>query len=172
MSSLPVLLKTAVFTVVVPGTVVEGIPRVLARYDRESPTLDSRGARVVGAVSFVAGALLYLHTALRFSSEGNGTPAPRDEPDELVTGGVYRYSRNPMYVGVLLLIVGQAVRYKSIHVLWWGVVCWLGFHRRIVEFEEPHLRKKHGETYEAYCERVPRWLPTGRSQAETNLQTG
>ena len=162
MTSLPVLLKTAVFTVLVPGTVVAGIPRVLARYDRESPTLDSPGARVVGALSFVAGALLYLHTALRFSSEGDGTPAPRDEPDELVTGGAYRYSRNPMYVGILLLIGGQAVRYKSLHVCWWGLVCWLGFHRRIVEFEEPHLREKHGEAYEEYCDRVPRWLPTGR----------
>lgn len=67
--------------------------------------------------------------------------------------------RNPMYVGVLLMLGGQAARYKSLHVLWWTIVCWLGFHRRIIEYEEPHLLEKHGEVYEEYCERVPRWLP-------------
>ncbi|WP_436346359.1 methyltransferase family protein [Natronorubrum sp. FCH18a] len=165
MSSPLVLLKTAVFTVLVPGTVAGAIPRALARYDRESPTLGSRGARIVGTVSLVAGTLLYLHTAFRFSSEGNGTPAPSDEPDDLVTGGIYRYTRNPMYVGVLLVIVGQAVRYRSLHVLWWGLVCWLGFHRRVVDYEEPHLLEKHGDAYEAYRDRVPRWLPIGRPPA-------
>ncbi|ELY55524.1 methyltransferase family protein [Natronolimnohabitans innermongolicus] len=159
MSSPPTLLKTAVFTVLVPGTVVVAIPRALARYDRESPSLDSRAARLVGDVSFAVGSLLYLHTAFRFASEGDGTPAPRDEPDDLVTGGVYRYTRNPMYIGVLLCLIGQAVRYRSLHVCWWGVVCWLGFHRRILEYEEPHLREKHGDAYEEYCERVPRWVP-------------
>lgn len=159
MASLVVLLKTAVFTVLVPGTVIEAIPRLLARYDRESSMLDSRIARIVGRVSLFSGILLYLHTAWRFSSEGEGTPSPSDEPDELVTGGVYTHMRNPMYVGVLLVLGGQAVRYKSLHVLWWTVVCWLGFHRRIIQYEEPHLLEKHNETYAEYCERVPRWLP-------------
>lgn len=158
MTSAFALLKSAVFTVLVPGTVVGLIPRVLARYDRRSPTLESPAARLVGRLALLSGALLYVHTATRFA-EGDGTPSPTDEPDELVTGGVYRYTRNPMYVGVLLLIGGQAVRYRSLHVCWWTLVCWLGFHRRIIEFEEPHLQEKHGETYEAYCERVPRWLP-------------
>lgn len=164
MASPFVYLKTAAFTVLVPGTVVGLVPRVLARYDRESPTLDSRPAQLVGFVSFAVGSLLYLHTAFRFSSEGGGTPSPHDEPDDLVIGGVYRYTRNPMYVGVLLCIVGQAVRYRSLHVCWWGLVCWLGFHRRILEYEEPHLREKHGAAYEAYVERVPRWLPRVRTR--------
>lgn len=157
-----VLLKTAVFTALAPGTVAGLIPRLLARYDRESPSLDSRIARALGRASLVSGILLYLHTAWRFSAEGEGTPSPSDEPVELVTGGVYRHTRNPMYVGVLLIVVGQAVRYRSLHVLWWAVVCWLGFHRRVVEYEEPHLLEKHGEAFEDYREEVPRWLPRVR----------
>ncbi|MXV62511.1 isoprenylcysteine carboxylmethyltransferase family protein [Natronorubrum sp. JWXQ-INN-674] len=153
------MVKTAVFSVLVPGTVAGLIPKLLARYDREAPSLDSRIARSLGRVSFVLGLLLYLHTAWRFASEGRGTPSPTHETEDLVTGGVYAHLRNPMYVGVLLLIGGQAVRYKSLHVLWWAVVCWLGFHRRIIEYEEPRLLEAHGAAYEDYFEEVPRWVP-------------
>ncbi len=159
MASPSVLVKTAIFTVLVPGTVVELIPRLLARFDRESAVLDTRVARVLGGASFLLGLLIYAHTAWRFSDEGEGTPSPSHETEELVTGGIYAHTRNPMYIGVLLLIGGQAVRYQSVHVLWWGIVCWLGFHRRIIEFEEPHLEAKYGDAYEQYRERVPRWLP-------------
>lgn len=91
-----VLLKTGVFTVLVPGTVAGLIPRLLARYDREAPLLDSRIARVIGRVSLISGFLLYLHTALQFSFEGRGTPSPSHETEELVTGGIYAYMRNPI----------------------------------------------------------------------------
>lgn len=166
MVSVVTLLKTAVFSILVPGTVAGLIPWVLARHDRESPILESRFARLAGTVSFLSGIVLYLHTALQFSTEGDGTPSPSDEPVELVTGGLYAHARNPMYVGVLLLIGGQAVRYRSLHVLWWALVCWLGFHRRVIQYEEPHLLEKHGEMYEDYIERVPRWVPKLQSPAD------
>ncbi len=165
-------LKTAVFSVLVPGTVAGVIPRVLARYDRQSPFFDRPSVRTAGSALFVSGLGLYLHTARRFVTEGGGTPSPSDEPPELVTGGVYAHSRNPMYLAVVLVIGGQAVRYKSLHVLWWGVVCWLGFHRRILEYEEPHLADKHGEAYEEYCERVPRWFPGPSGLAGSTPITG
>ncbi len=88
-----------------------------------------------------------------------GTPSPYDEPEELVTGGVYAHVRNPMYLELLLCIGGQALLYKSALVLWYGIVLWLATHLRIIEYEEPHLVEKYGEVYEQYCERVPRWLP-------------
>lgn len=159
MTSWSVPLKTAAFTVAVPGTVVGLVPRLLARYDRETPLFDSRIARAVGRVSLVSGLALYLHTAWRFSFEGRGTPSPSHETEALVTGGVYAHVRNPMYVGVLLLLAGQAVRYRSLHVLWWAVACWLGFHRRVVQYEEPRLAQRYGDVYEEYRERVPRWFP-------------
>lgn len=167
MASPIVLLKSAVFTVVVPGTVAWAIPRRLAR--RESPKLpiDRRASRPAGWVSLVAGVALYLHTAWRFADEGSGTPAPVDEPDELVTGGVYARVRNPMYVGVILIVLGQALLYRSAHVLWWAAGCWLGFHHRVVDVEEPHLREEYGEAYDRYCEEVPRWIPSVRSRNDS-----
>jgi protein-S-isoprenylcysteine O-methyltransferase Ste14 len=106
----------------------------------------------------VSGVLLYLHTVVRFA-EGEGTPSPTDEPDRLVTGGIYSRTRNPMYVGVLQIVVGQALLQRSVAVLWWAVGCWIGFHNRVIGYEEPHLARKHGEAYDRYCERVPRWFP-------------
>ena len=159
MASPYTLSKTALFTLLVPGTVAVLIPRFLARRERIDVPVDTKASRRLGLASIASGVLLYLHTAWRFSDEGDGTPSPTDEPDKLVTGGVYRYVRNPMYVGVLLCIVGQSLVYRSVFVLWWAVGCWLGFHNRVVGYEEPHLLEKHGETYERYCEAVPRWIP-------------
>lgn len=156
-----VLLKTTIFTVLVPGTVAGLIPRLLGRRDLEYQLFDSPLVQRLGRLSLVGGVVLYLHTTFRFADD-DGTPSPHDEPAELVTGGVYAYSRNPMYVGVVLAIVGQAVRYRSALVLWWAAGCVLGFHRRVVDAEEPHLAAKHGETYEEYVEAVPRWIPGPR----------
>lgn len=159
MASPFVLLKTAVFSVIAPGTVAGYIPRYLARRDPESLTSDSRLARVVGRISLVSGVVLYFHTAWRFADEGRGTPLPIDEPESLVTGGIYAHVRNPMYVAVLLCIGGQALLYNSMRVLWYGCVCWLVSHTWIIGYEEPHLAKKYGKAYEQYCDRVPRWIP-------------
>lgn len=159
MASPRVLLKSAVFTVVVPGIVAGLIPQRLARRDSPVLPVDPRVSRSVGLISLLAGVGLYLHTAWRFADEGEGTPAPVDEPESLVSGGVYSYVRNPMYIGVILIVLGQALRYRSPHVLWWAVGCWLGFHHRVVDWEEPHLREKHGAAYDRYCEDVPRWIP-------------
>ena len=154
--------KTAVFTVLVPGSLAVAIPRLLDRV-RPHPQLpvDPRISRPLGTLSLLVGGLLYLLTATRFGTEGDGTPSPTDEPEELVTGGIYSYSRNPMYVGVLLVILGQALRQRSVTMLWWAAGCWIGFHNRVIQYEEPHLAEKHGETFDEYREGVPRWVPTG-----------
>ncbi|WP_254862250.1 methyltransferase family protein [Halovivax gelatinilyticus] len=151
-------LKTTCFTILVPGTVAVGIPQLLTRW-RPYPRLpiSERTGRVLGTFSIVAGGVVYVHTAFRFGSKG-GTPSPTDEPDDLVTGGLYAHSRNPMYVGVVLVIVGQALRRRSTSILWWAAGAWIGFHNRVIGYEEPHLAEKHGDAYEQYRERVPRWI--------------
>jgi protein-S-isoprenylcysteine O-methyltransferase Ste14 len=159
MASAYVLLKTGLFSFIGVGTIARIIPHWLARSDQQSLPIDSRVSRWVGSVSVISGVLLYFHTAWRFSDEGRGTPLPVDEPEKLVTGGIYTYLRNPMYVAVLLCIGGQALLYKSIYVLGYGLVLWLVSHTWILKYEEPHLTEKHGEIYEQYCERVPRWVP-------------
>lgn len=158
-STIRTVLKTAIFTILIPGTVVGVIPRWLARRDRKSRPSASRGAQIAGSISLVVGVLLYIHTAWRFAEEGRGTPSPTHEPEQLVTGGIYAYIRNPMYVAVLLCIGGQALLYRSKRVLLYGFAGWLISDAWITVYEEPHLANKHGEVYEQYCERVPRWIP-------------
>lgn len=162
MTSPRLVSKAVLFTILGPGTVAVAIPQLLARW-RPYPRLPigSRTAEVVGTLSIASGALLYLHTVVRFGAE-DGTPSPSDEPDELVTGGAYSHTRNPMYVGVVVFVVGQAVRRRSVSVLWWAVGCWIGFHNRVIRYEEPHLAERHGEAYERYREHVPRWIPRVR----------
>lgn len=164
MSSIRVFLKSALFTILVPGTLAVAFPQLLARY-RPHPQLPigSKVGRSLGGVSIFVGSLLYFHTVFQFGTEGEGTPSPTDEPGELVTGGIYSYTRNPMYIGVLLVVLGQAFWHRSVAMLWWGAGMLIGFHNRIIGYEEPHLAEKHGETYEEYCEQVPRWLPRSRS---------
>ena len=80
------------------------------------------------------------------------------EPPQVVRGCLYRYSRNPMYVGVVLLIFGQALLFKSRDVAIYGAAAWLTFHLVVVFLEEPHLRSARGPSYAEYCARVPRWV--------------
>jgi len=74
-----------------------------------------------------------------------------EAPAALVSEGLYRYSRNPMYVGVLLTIFGQGL-------VTYGLIVWICFHAVVVLFEEPQLRKQNGEPYDEYRRKVPRWL--------------
>ena len=159
MTSLRTYLKTIIFTILVPGTVSVAVPQLLARWRRHPKLpLNEHLARVGGNICLVSGILLYAHTAFQFAAEGEGTPSPTDEPENLVTRGVYAHSRNPMYIGVLLVILGQAVRQRSVVILWWGVGMWIGFHNRVIGYEEPHLLEKYGSEYEQYREEVPRWI--------------
>lgn len=137
--------------------VAVAIPQVLAeRRPYHRLPFGERTARTVGGIPLLSGVVLYVHTALRFGTEGKGSPSPTDEPEELVTGGIHAYVRNPMYMGVLLVIVGQAFLRRSAAVLWWATGCWIGFHTRVILDEEPHLAEKHGEEYDRYRNTLPR----------------
>jgi len=97
-----------------------------------------------------------------FARFGRGTPAPIDAPKRLVTRGLYRYTRNPMYVGVLTVILGWAVLFRAWALVAYALAVWSCFHSFIILYEEPHLRAQFGKEYEEYRVRVSRWLP-GRS---------
>lgn len=116
-----VLLKSALFTVFIPRLVAWVIPQRFAR--RESPELpiNRRLSKWTGWSSLIGGFGLYLHTVWRFADEGLVTPEPWNEPEELVVGGMYAHVRNPMYVGLILVVVGKALIHRSPHVLWWAV---------------------------------------------------
>ena len=102
---------------------------------------------------------MYLWCALDFTFTGKGTPAPVDPPKELVRRGLYRYVRNPMYLGITILLFGEALLWESSVLFTYTAVVFLSFYLFVILYEEPLLRRKFGESYQRYCELVPRWLP-------------
>lgn len=151
-------LKNVLFTILVPGTVAVFVPlRIVQRMGQASPW-DSR--RALPAVPFfILGTAIYFWCLWDFAVTGRGTPAPVDPPTQLVVRGLYRYVRNPIYVGVLLVITGWTVLYRSAAVLAYGVAVAVAFHLFVVLVEEPLLRRRFGEAYDAYCRTVHRWVP-------------
>ena len=148
------LLKTLVFTVLVPGTVGVYLPQALKDNASKVPPV----FEWVGMGLFVCGAAVYLWCAWDFVSKGLGTPAPIDAPRVLVVRGLYRFTRNPMYVGVFAAIQGQALYYGSGHVAIYGCFMIGLAYLFVVFYEEPVLRRLFGAEYEEYCRAVPRWI--------------
>lgn len=106
----------------------------------------------------VAGAVGLLWCVRDFYVRGKGTLAPWSPTQNLVIVGLYRYSRNPMYVCVLLILVGWAGTYASSGLLLYAAFIALAFHLRVVYGEEPWLAQKHGAAWQGYVRQVPRWL--------------
>jgi len=148
------ILKTGIFTLVLPGTVGLYVPQLLKSAPHNLPPF----FEWMGVVLFLCGAAIYLWCAWDFVSKGLGTPAPIDAPRVLVVKGLYRFTRNPMYVGVLSVILGQALYYGSAVVALYGCVVFAAFYLFVLFYEEPTLRRLFGAQYEAYCRTVPRWL--------------
>ncbi len=156
------LVKTLLFTVLVPGTVTIYVPRRILLSRSEGDTLPIGPLRYLGAALLAAGAAVYLWCAWDFATTGRGTPAPIDPPRSLVERGLYRHVRNPMYLGILLLLGGEALLFRSRALLAYAGLVFLFFFLFVVAYEEPVLRRKFGQTYERYCDRVPRWIPRFR----------
>jgi protein-S-isoprenylcysteine O-methyltransferase Ste14 len=155
-------LRGLIFTALVPAMVAFVLPL----------TVDPQAHRAGGfwnlaSIPIAAGTLIYVLCLIRFLAAG-GTPAIfftrplrfllGEEPASLVSSGLYRFSRNPMYVGVLLAVFGQAALYASPRIAAYGCAAFLVFHGVVVFIEEPHLRATRGPSYQLYCRTVPRWL--------------
>ena len=113
----------------------------------------------LGIIFMPVGGLLALTCAAVFIARGRGTPAPFDPPEEFVAAGPYKYVRNPMYIGALVLLIGFGLCLHSISILLLSLVVFLLVDLFVVYFEEPNLSRKFGATYEAFCKPVPRWIP-------------
>jgi len=150
------LLETFVFTVFVPGTVAGYIPWRLRR-DAAPVT----GVEEWAAIAVIAiGIAIYLYTAFwGFAMIGGGTPAPIAPTKVLVVKGLHRFVRNPMYLGVALVIAGQAWLFHSLRIAIYLACFGLIVHLFVLFYEEPTLRRQFGEEYERYRKQVPRWIP-------------
>jgi len=151
------ILKTILFTIVVPGTVTVLVPSwIVGGFAKpESGLLTWLGALVI-----VLGAAIYFRCAWEFAVRGLGTPAPISPTKFLVTTALHRYVRNPMYIGVALVIVGEAALFRSLHLVEYAAAMLLTAHVFVVFYEEPTLRRTFGESYEQYRRAVPRWIPS------------
>jgi protein-S-isoprenylcysteine O-methyltransferase Ste14 len=123
------------------------------------PLLGFAPFRLLGALCLLLGLPALLDSFARFALQGLGTPAPIAPPRHLVVTGLYRYVRNPMYVGVVALIIGQGLVFGSTAVLEYGAVVWLGFHLFVIAYEEPTLRHTFGDEYRQFQANVRRWIP-------------
>ena len=123
----------------------------------QSPFLD-----VVGTLLIVSGVGVCLYCSRLFWSLGRGTPAPNEPPDRLVVSGLFRFSRNPMYVAYVAIAVGVFFVEGHLALLLYPVALFLLAEIYLVELEEPRLVERFGADYEEYCRRVPRW-PRPRS---------
>jgi protein-S-isoprenylcysteine O-methyltransferase Ste14 len=112
----------------------------------------------LGWPSVILGSALLLWCVRDFYVKGSGTLAPWAPPTKLVIVGLYRFSRNPMYVSVTLILIGWAVLFQSRSLWIYAGIVWIAFHLRVVLGEEPWLAKVHGDEWRAYAARVPRWL--------------
>jgi len=157
-------LRTLIFTIIVPGFWTVAMPYwMLPRGVR----LELRGASLLGLPLIAAGAALYVATAFwGFALRGKGTPAPIDPPKKLVLEGPYRVVRNPMYWAVACVMMGEALAFRSLALAELAIAFFAGTILFVLLYEEPTLRRKFGAEYEAYCRRVPRWLPRFRNKLD------
>lgn len=151
-------LKSIIFLVVIPGMVLFYIPIRLGR--RKKVLNRSRLSwHYLAPFMWLAGGAALLWSTWDFLVKGRGTPAPIDPPEELVVRGLYRYVRNPMYVGGLLILAGHFLWFQSRKLLLYAGGLFLAFHNFVVFYEEPDLRHRFGAAYERYYQSVPRWIP-------------
>lgn len=140
--------------VALPGMVAGLVPALLVSAD-----VHRGGGSAIGFVFMVLGLVLLLACVRDFFISGRGTLAPWDPPKHLVVVGLYRFVRNPMYVGVLTLLVGWWLASGSRWLAWYAALWAVIFHLRVIYHEEPWLRRQFGAEWEAYSASVHRWLP-------------
>jgi protein-S-isoprenylcysteine O-methyltransferase Ste14 len=149
------MLWRAIFAfLALPGVVAILVPGAIAwnRSHASKPWL------FIGLTLFVAGFASLLWCVRDFYVSGKGTLAPWSPPKHLVKVGLYRYTRNPMYVAVALMLIGWSVGFTSLKLATYTGIVLLAFHLRVVFGEEPWLARTHGTAWDEYRARVPRWL--------------
>ena len=163
-----VWLRSLLFSLVFPGIVIGLVPWLLLRwFPPDKASVNS--IAYLGILLAGLGVLAYLRCAWDFAAVGRGTPAPWDPPRRLVTVGLYRFVRNPIFLALVLVVLGEAVYFQARVLLGYAAYVFAAFHARVVLFEEPALRAQFGDAYEEYRVRVPRWLPRWRSRAITSF---
>lgn len=160
MRSFVLLLRSLLWTVLLPGMIAGFAPWRF--FGVGGATIDRRDPVQMLALVIVAAGVLLLGTCiLEFARSGRGTLSPVDPPKHLVVQGLYRYVRNPMYVGVSTIVLGQALLIRSLDLVIYWACFFVVVNVFIMAYEEPWLRRRFGASYEDYYRHVGRWIPRG-----------
>jgi protein-S-isoprenylcysteine O-methyltransferase Ste14 len=149
-------IASAAFFVAAPGTVGGLIPWLITRWEIADST--PMWQIIIGVLLIVAGLIPPVHAFVQFVKAG-GTPMPIAPTQRLVVTGFNRHVRNPMYLGLLVVIIGQALLFGSIWLLVYAAGWWIVTASFVRWYEEPTLVRKYGGEYEAYRRNVHAWLP-------------
>jgi len=149
------LIRSILFAILIPGTVTVTVPCILIV--RNPTSIPVWGW--IGLVPILFGAVVVIRCIRDFFITGRGTLAPVEPPAQLVINGLYRYVRNPMYVGVVTMVLGEAWLFASWPLLIHAAATFTVVHLFVLLHEEPTLRRRFGESYEYYLRTVPRWWP-------------
>ena len=154
---------STIFFALAPGTLAGLIPWSLTGWHlRHTETAAWIPLRVLGGALIAAGLPVLVSAFVRFVTEGIGTPAPVAPPKRLVVGGFYRYVRNPIYLAVTALIVGQGLLLGQLGLIWYAAIVAAGLVAWVYALEEPELRDRFGTEYTEYRRAVPGWWPRRR----------
>lgn len=153
------ILGSFAFFLVAPGVVAGIVPHALVGWTLQPPLLGLPGEQLLGGLAIAVGLACLVDCFVRFALEGRGTPAPVEQTEVLVASGLYRFVRNPMYVCVVTIVLGQALLLGQAPLLPYAAVLLVAFHLFVRLYEEPTLRRRFGGSYETYCLHVRRWWP-------------
>jgi len=148
-------IRALIAFIMLPGIFSLIIPHFIAYFDPWK--YDNQF--ISGLIIISIGLSIIFICVTSFYKTGKGTLAPWDPPKKIVVKGLYRFMRNPMYLGVVVLVIGWCVFYGSPILLLYTISLAIGFHIRVVRFEEPWLKKEFGDQWEKYHKNVHRWLP-------------
>lgn len=154
------LFVRSLFFVILKPVVVIGLVPFIITGDSFSDSFSNHFTlhHYIGLLIFLVGVIILFHCVVRFAIDGLGTLSPIDPTKRLVISGLYKYTRNPMYIGVILILFGETVFTKSIHLLFYSFIIIILFYLFVVYKEEPRLKKDFGQNYEMYCNTVNRWF--------------
>jgi protein-S-isoprenylcysteine O-methyltransferase Ste14 len=162
------LLKAIITTLLVPGSVIFLLPCIMLRHFGVTDWPDISGVTILAMTTGLIGFVLLLHCIWGFATYGKGTLAPIDPPKILVVQGLYRHTRNPMYLAVVLVLLSKALFFGNLSLLMYAFVVLVGFHLFVIFYEEPHLRAHFGESYDDYFKAIPRWTISIRGLPSRN----
>jgi protein-S-isoprenylcysteine O-methyltransferase Ste14 len=149
---------TAAFFVVAPGTVLGVIPWLITRWEWPDFGPAGRVAQAFGVLLIVAGLVPLVHAFTQFAKAG-GVPVPVAPTKRLVVTGSHRFVRNPMYVALVVVILGQALLFGSVDLVVYAAIVWIVTAAFVRWYEEPTLARQFGSEYEAYRSNVRAWIP-------------